>query len=89
MYLGAGGGCSVSCFELLNLLCSLVLGGNCSSLYSVGMFVSICFHVFVASLCRYMFIGSNRVWWCSVSDGILSTKRVSAMNLIALVLYFL
>ena len=72
-YNGVGGGLSVSCNELLNLKCSVVLGGNCSSLYKSGIVACICFQVFMASLCRYVFIGSRCVCSCRNSDGILSS----------------
>ena len=83
-----GGGFNVSCSELLNLKCSFVFGGNWSSWYKCGMFDSICFHVFEASLCRYVLIGSKFACSCSVSDGILSAIDVSVMNLMALFCIF-
>ena len=48
------------------------------------MLIAILFHVFVASLCRYMFIGSNSMYSCNVLDDILSNLDVFVINLSAL-----
>lgn len=70
--------------ELLYLLCSVTSGGNCNCSYRSGMLFSIFSHVRVASLCKYMFIGSMFVASCRVRDEMRSDIPVFVINLSAL-----